>query len=256
MNDRTINDTDLGAVPAPPSEGPGFSRRRLLFGGGAAAAATLLLAACGDDDDEDAAGQAGSGGGGQEAANRDLAVAELAAGLEVLAVNTYQGALDAANANKLGRVPPAVATYVQTALSHHKEHMAAWNGILRGAGRPEVTTPNAQLKPTVDSMFAQVKDVAGAANLALTLEDIASQTYLKAIPTLTGKDAIRKAGEIQVVDHSTSPSSATSWACTPCPRYSRRPTRRCRSGSPQRRRKPAGPRPTTRPAAPASRAFR
>jgi len=178
----------------------GFSRRR-FFSASGVAAGLVVLAACGDDDDDgDEEGQAGGGSQQDQGQNRDLAVAELAAGLEVLAVNTYQAALDAATSNKLGRVPPAVATYVQTALAHHKEHLAAWNGILRSAGRAEVSTPNAQLKPTVDSMFAQVKDVAGAANLALTLEDIASQTYLKAIPTLTSKDAIRKAGEIQVVD--------------------------------------------------------
>lgn len=197
MNDKA----DLEPTQDDESRPSGFSRRRFLSAG-SVAAGLLVLAACGDDDDEESqsGGQSGSGAQQGQAASRDLAVAELAAGLEVLAVGTYQAALDAATSNKLGAVPPAVATYVQTALAHHTEHLAAWNGILRGAGRPEVTTPNAQLKPTVDSMFAQVKDVAGAANLAMTLEDIAAQTYLKAIPTLTNKDAIRKAGEIQVVD--------------------------------------------------------
>lgn len=177
------------------------SRRRLLIGSTVAAGVALVAAACGDDDES-----TNTSSGGQtdttaaQGSSGDLAVAELAAGLEVLAVQTYQAALNAAQANKLGTVPPAVATFVQTALSHHQEHRDFWNGVLRGAGRPEVTTPNAKLKPTVDAEFAKVADVAGAANLALTLEDVAAQTYLKAIPQLKGKDAVRKAAEIQVVD--------------------------------------------------------
>lgn len=175
-----------------------------MFGGGAAAAA-LLLAACDDDDDDTTAGGESSsttdGSGGTTAdSGGDAEVAEVAAGLEVLAVNTYQGALDAATANKLGAVPPVVAAFIQTALSHHKEHLAAWNKVLTDAGSPEVTAPNAKLKPTVDAAFAQAKDVTAVASLALVLEDIAAQTYLKAIPTLKDKANIRRAAQIQVID--------------------------------------------------------
>ena len=176
----------------------GFGRRQFLAGTGLAAAAAVVLAACGSDDDA-ATGDETTDTTAAEGVG-DIQVAELAAGLEVLAVSTYQGALDAATANKLGAVPPAVATYVQTALGHHKEHLAAWNGILKSAGRPEVTAPNAKLKPTVDQMFAAATDVAAVAKLALLLENIAAQTYLKAIPILKDKAAIRKAGEIQIVD--------------------------------------------------------
>ncbi len=176
------------------------SRRRLLMGGTVAAGVALVAAACGDNDDSTTTSGGQSDATGSQATSADLGVAELAASLEVLAVQTYEAALAAAQANKLGPVPPAVATFVQTALGHHREHRDFWNGVLRGAGKPEVTAPNARLKPTVDAEFAKVTNVAGAASLALTLEDIAAQTYLKAIPSLRGKDAIRKAAEIQVVD--------------------------------------------------------
>lgn len=179
---------------------PSVSRRRFLIGTGLAAGVALAASACGDDD------EASTGAGDQPAttqaqkANNDLAVAQLAAGLEKLAVDTYTAALTAATGGKLGEVPPAVAEYVTTAKAHHEVHLSSWNSVLRGAGRPEVTAPNATLKPTVDNMFAQVKDAGGAAKLALTLEDIASQTYNKATPTLSNKDAIKLAGQIQVVD--------------------------------------------------------
>lgn len=180
------------------------SRRRLLVGGAVAAALAAVTAACSSDDksgtSQGRSATPSASASGDDMAEGDLAVATLAAGLEVLAVATYKAGLDAATAKKLGAVPPAVAEYVTTAMAHHEEHLKAWNGVLSAAGKPEVTEPNATLKPVVDAEFAKVKDVGGLANLALMLEQIAAQTYLKAIPTLKSKDAIRKAAEIQVVD--------------------------------------------------------
>lgn len=130
----------------------------------------------------------------------DVKIAQLAAGLEVLAVGTYQAALEAATTNKLGAVPPAVAEFVTVAGKHHQAHLDAWNKVLTDNGAAAVTEPNATLKPTVDATFAGVKDVAGAAMLALMLEQIAASTYLSAQSVLTDKAAIQLAGSIQVID--------------------------------------------------------
>lgn len=184
---------DVQATGAKPAAA--WGRRGLLAT--AAAAAAAVAAAC-------SSSQTSSGGSSTaaapSAATGDLAVAKLAAGLEVLAVGTYRAALDAATANKLGPVPPAVATFVQTAMAHHQVHLDAWNMVLDGAGQPKVTEPDAKLKPTVDAAFAKVTDVTGAANLALLLEQIAAQTYSKAIPTLQSKDVIKLAAQIQIID--------------------------------------------------------
>jgi hypothetical protein len=193
------NQTDLENVPA----ASGFSRRRFLVGGAGIAGAAIVLAACGGDDDDDAASSGDTDSTDStmsDGADGDLAVAGVAAGLEALAVGTYKAALDAATSNKLGAVPPAVAEFVTTAMKNHQAHLDAWNKVLSAAGKDEVTTPNATLKPTVDAEFAKVKDAAGAAKLALMLEEIAAQTYLKVLPTLKSKDAITLAGSIQVVD--------------------------------------------------------
>jgi hypothetical protein len=186
------------------TEATGMNRRRFLFTGGAAALAVVAVA-CGKSDDTTASSgttasstptSAASGG----SAAGDAKIAQLAAGLEVLAVGTYKAALDAATAGKLGTVPPAVAEFVKTAMSHHQAHLDAWNKVLEAGGAAEVTQPNATLKPVVDQKFGEVKDAAGAANLALLLEDIAAQTYLSALPVLQSKDAIKLAGSIQIVD--------------------------------------------------------
>jgi hypothetical protein len=179
----------------------GFSRRRFLIGSGVVAGLAVATAACGsDDDDTTAAGSSTTTTGEAADASGDLAVAELAAGLEVLAVATYGAALEAATGGKLGAVPPAVAEFVTTAKAQHEEHLAAWNKVLTDAGRMAVTTPNAQLKPTVDSRFGQAKTIADAATLARDLEEIAAATYLSAIPSLKGTGAIKTAASIQATD--------------------------------------------------------
>ena len=178
-----------------------LSRRRFLIGSGVVAGLAVVTAACGGDDD----GEAGTGGSGETGTTAaggggDADVAAFAAGLEVLAVATYKGALDAATAGKLGAVPPAGAEFVKTAMAQHQEFLDALNTVVVGAGRPKVTQPNPQLKTVVDAKFAQVKDFTGAAQLARELEQIAAATYLSVIPTLGGKDAVTLAGQANIND--------------------------------------------------------
>jgi len=181
----------------------GLSRRRFLAGTGVAASLALAAGACTGDSGGDAAGGAGVA---QPTTTRrpratgDLAVAELGAGLERLAVDTYAATLTAVGGGRLGNVPPAVVELMATARAHHEVHLSSWNTLLRAGGRPDVTEPNASIKPVVDRMFAEVTDTAGAARLALVLEDIASQTYNRAIPTLRTREAVRLAAQMQVVD--------------------------------------------------------
>lgn len=198
MNQETNDQMDMEPTAPEAISKASFSRRRFLVGSGLAAGVAVVAAACGSDDDDTAAGSDATAGEG--GADGDLAVAEFAAGLEVLAVGTYKAALDAATANKLGAVPPAVAEFVQTAMAHHEEHLAAWNDVITGAGRTAVSAPNAQLKPVVDAELGKAKTVADAAKLARTLEETAAATYLSAIPDLTSKDAVKLAASIQATD--------------------------------------------------------
>ena len=216
-------DTNTESPITSMATGP-FSRRRLLAGAGVIGAA-LVAAACGSDAktststpaaassstpaagttgattaSSTAATTAGTTAAPADGAATDGKIATLAAGLEVLAVGTYKAALDAATAGKLGAVPPAVATFVTTAMGHHQMHLDAWNKVLKAAGAPEVTAPNAKLKPVVDEAFGKVTDVVGAAKLALLLEQIAAATYQSAIPVISNKDAVKLAGSIQIID--------------------------------------------------------
>ena len=183
------------------------SRRTFLLGGGIAAGG-LALAACSKSSSTSSSSAADSGSATTAAAGDgtgltgDLAVAGLAAALENSAVATYQAGLDAATAGKLGAVPPAVATFAKTAQMQHKDHAAAWNAVLTGAGKQAVTqNDKTVMDGVVMPAFAKVTDVVGLAKLALALEGVAAATYLNGIENaLTDNGAIKTAASIQPVE--------------------------------------------------------
>ena len=175
----------------------GLTRRGFL-GAAAGAAMVGVGTACG-----------GGGGGGRSSGTTvetvpplagDLAVADLHARLENLAIDTYEALLTSASGGKLGPVPALVGAVITTAKAQHAEHLAVWNGVLRAAGKPEVDTADPGLKPTLDGMLGQVDDVEGAARLALLVEEILADTYLKSIPTLLDKESVRSAALILATD--------------------------------------------------------
>lgn len=181
-----------------------LSRRKLLLGSGAAAMGGFLLAACGNGSgsaNSGSSGQASKGKSGTAASlTGDLKVAALAASLENLGVYAYNAGIKAAKAGKLGTVPPAVVTFATTAKSQHQQHAAAWNAVLKSAGKSAVTETDPALTPTVNSMFASVTDVGGLAKLALEIENIAAQTYQSGIGALSSSKAIATAATIQPVE--------------------------------------------------------
>ncbi len=193
-----------GVDASPATTRAATNRRRFLFGGGVLAAGAVL-AACGDDDDEESSDTTAAGGQGGDTsqttagggdASGDEAIAMFAASLEFLAVSTYQGALDAAGQGALGEVPEAVAEFVTTARDQHQAALDSWNEAIVAGGGAEVTEPPAELADTVNSQFASVTDVTGAAELALMLEQIAGATYLDVIPQIQGEAARALAGSI------------------------------------------------------------
>jgi hypothetical protein len=130
----------------------------------------------------------------------DLAVVALAASLENLAVGTYQAAIDAVTQGKLTGVPDAVVTFAQTAQSQHKDHAAAWNAVLTGAGKQAISGVDLTVKKSVDKAFAKVADVPGLAMLALDLENVAAATYVAAIGVVKSPAGIKTAATIQPVE--------------------------------------------------------
>ncbi len=185
-------------------------RRSFLLGaGGVLAGGAALVAISTTPGLAAAAGRAGSGAsssnppnarGGIRGLSGDLAVAALAASLENLAVYAYSAGISAASAGKLGPVPPAVVAFATTAKSQHMDHAAAWNALLTASKKKAVTVTEPVLTPTVQKAFAKVTDIAGLAELALTLENTAAQTYQVESTRLHAKRAIATAATIQPVE--------------------------------------------------------
>jgi hypothetical protein len=175
------------------------SRRGFLIGAGAVAGGAVL-AACGSGSSPSGSTTTSTGASKTGKLTGDLAIAALAASLENLAVAAYVDVLTAAGQNKLGTVPPAVATFVTTAKGQHAQHASAWNSAIVAAGRPAVTVPDPALVPTVNAAFAKVTDVVGAAQLALMLEGIAAATYQNGISVVTADSSVKVAASIQPVE--------------------------------------------------------
>ncbi len=182
-----------------------MDRRKFLFGIGGTVLGGAALAACGSGSSSastatTAAAVTTTTSAAQMQLASDLKIAGVAASLENLGIYAYNAGITAAQAGKLGTVPPAVVTFAQTAMAQHKDHAAAWNAVLTGAGKPAVTATDATLTPTVNSLFAKVTDVTGLANLALQVEEIAAATYLAAISELFSDKAVAAAATIQPVE--------------------------------------------------------
>ena len=180
------------------------NRRTFLLGAAGLGAGGILLAACGSSHTSNSspttAAPTPTSGPSAGGLTGDLAVAAMAASLENLGVFAYNAGLQAAGAGKLGTVPPAIATFAQTAMAQHKDHAAAWNSVLTAAGKPAVTTTDPALTPTVQQKFAQVKDVTGLAQLALLIENVAAQTYQNGVAVLSASQAVAVAATIQPVE--------------------------------------------------------
>ncbi len=189
MTDQMDIQEDLTTeVPQAPS-------RRKFFAAGGAIAAGAVIAACGSDD-EGGSDDPTTPGGGDAEAGGDAGIATFAAGLELLAAQTYTAALDAATSGALGEVPPAVAEFATVAQAHHQ---AASDALAEAAGGITAEVDPA-IEATVNEAFAEVKDIAGLAKLALSLELQAAATYLEVLPALTSKAAIDLVGSILPIE--------------------------------------------------------
>jgi len=137
--------------------------------------------------------------GGEKYAG-DLKVVALAAALENLAVTAYMGALTKAGKGQLGKVPPAVAAFVTTAMAQHKDHAAAWNSVLTKAGKPAISGAPLTITKDQVTMLNAAKSVPDVAKLALALENAAAETYTFAASNVMDPGGIMTAATIQPVE--------------------------------------------------------
>ena len=157
-------------------------RRQFFKIGGATIAGAALLAACGDDDDTADAPTSGDGGGdddgGSDDPNMDIVLANTAISLEILAVDTYQVAIDSGLVTTAA-VGDAAGLFQQ----HHQEHADALKGVV---GDGAYDQANAAVKTAlVDPAVEAAAGEGDIIKLAFDLETAAAQTYVFAAGALS-----------------------------------------------------------------------
>ena len=169
-----------------------IDRRTFVLSAGA-----LVLAACGDDGNPRPVDPTIVSDPGK--LEGDLAVAGLLASLDNLLVTVYQEGID--RRDRLGGYPAAVLTALEAAQRHHREHAAAWNSILTGAGKSPVTGVNTTVRTAVaDPQFFRAREVNQVLSLCHEIENVAAATYVAAIGGLNNLAAIKIAASIQPVE--------------------------------------------------------
>ncbi|MFG2621899.1 ferritin-like domain-containing protein [Streptomyces sp. NPDC048507] len=109
-------------------------------------------------------------------AREDIMALQTAASLENLAVGVYRQAAGLPfikNGNK------TVAAFIATTISQHAAHARAFNAAATQSGGKAQTAPNAKYAAVVKQALPRIKGPADVVALAITLEDVAAQTYTK-----------------------------------------------------------------------------
>jgi hypothetical protein len=108
----------------------------------------------------------------------DIMALQTAAGIENLAVATYKTALTlpfigGSSANAV------VKTFSMKTMAQHADHAKAFNAAATGLGGKAQSAPDPKYAPIVTKAVPTIKSAADVVALALTLEDVAAQTYVK-----------------------------------------------------------------------------
>ncbi len=105
----------------------------------------------------------------------DVMVLQTAASLENLAVATYKAALGLdfiKNGNE------TVKAFAETTMKQHGEHGAAFNAAAKSLDGKEQKKPNAKYLKVVEDATPGLTDPAKVVDLAMALEQVATQTYV------------------------------------------------------------------------------
>lgn len=108
----------------------------------------------------------------------DVMVLQTASSLENLAVATYEAALGLdfiANGNE------TVKAFAETTMGQHKEHGDAFKSATKSLGGKEQTDPNPKYLTVVQDATPGLTDPAKVVELAMALEQVATQTYVSNI---------------------------------------------------------------------------
>ncbi|MEE4545144.1 ferritin-like domain-containing protein [Streptomyces sp. V4-01] len=110
------------------------------------------------------------------ASSTDIMALQTAASIENLAISVYQTASGLSfikNGNK------TIAEFIAKTTTQHQAHAKAFNAAVTQAGGKAQNAPDPKYAAVVKKTLPSIKNTADVVKLALTLEDVAAQTYTK-----------------------------------------------------------------------------
>jgi len=113
-----------------------------------------------------------------ESANDDVAALQTAAGLENVAAMTYQYGLTLPIIGGPA-AKPEIREFTERALNKHSQHATAFNAAAQRLGGKPQTGPDPKYAEVVKQALPNIKSPVDAVGLAITLEDVAAQTYVQ-----------------------------------------------------------------------------
>src|ERR1700712_1676372 len=171
---------EIGASRAPVTTS-GFSLPGLglLTGGFAAALAMLTASPAGAAD------------------NQDVAMLQTASSLERLAVSTYEAALGLPFI-KDGN--PVIVKFAQTTMSQHDQHRQAFQAQTTALNGKAQDMPNPVYAAIVQKALPGLQSPIDVVKLAMTLENVATDTYLTDLTMLTDTKSKELMGSVMGVE--------------------------------------------------------
>ncbi len=115
----------------------------------------------------------------------DIMALQTAASIENLAVSVYR---TAAGLPFIKDGNKTVAAFIAKTTQQHEAHAQAFNAAATRAGGRAQSGPDAKYKAVVDQMLPSIKGPADVVKLAVTLEDVAAQTYTKNVSQVSNAD--------------------------------------------------------------------
>lgn len=117
----------------------------------------------------------------------DIQILQTASSLEVLAVATYGAALTLPFISGGNAI---VKAFAEMTMKQHDEHRQAFQAQTKALGGKIQENPNPKYKPVVDAAVPTLTDAAKVVELAATLEQVATETYLADLNMFTDKTSI------------------------------------------------------------------
>ncbi len=105
----------------------------------------------------------------------DVQILQTASSLEILAVATYKAAM---GLPFWGQTPAAVQKFAQTTMMQHDEHRQAFQAQTKALNGKEQDQPNPKYLQVVNDAKPMLTDAGAVVTLAMSLEQVATETYL------------------------------------------------------------------------------